>query len=34
MSASGALAMANDGQTFDEILKHFYQRVDLTKQWD
>lgn len=34
MSASGALGMANDGQTFDEIVKYFYQGVDLTQQWE
>ena len=34
MSALGALGMANDGQTFEEIIKYFYQGVDLTKQWE
>ncbi len=34
MSASGALGMANDGQTFDEIVKYFYQGIDLTQQWE
>ena len=34
MSASGALGMANDGQTFDQILKYFYTGIDLTQQWE
>jgi len=33
MSASGALCMANQGMTFEEILKHFYTGIDLTKKW-
>ena len=32
MSASGALAMANQGQTWDRILKYFYTGIDL-KRW-
>jgi hypothetical protein len=34
MSASGALGMANDGQTYDEIIKYFYQGIDLTQKWE
>ncbi len=34
MSASGALCMANDGQLFDSILKHFYTGIDITKKWE
>jgi peptidoglycan hydrolase-like amidase len=34
MSASGALAMANDGQTYDQILKYFYTGIDVTKKWE
>lgn len=33
MSASGALGMANDGATYDKILKYFYSGVDLEKRW-
>lgn len=33
MSASGALCMANQGQTWDQILKHFYTGVDLNQKW-
>jgi len=33
MSASGALCMANNGQTWDSILKYFYTGVDLGKKW-
>ncbi len=33
MSAGGALCMANDGSTYDEILKHFYTGVDLVRRW-
>jgi len=33
MSASGALCMANQGQTYDQILKHFYTGIDLNKKW-
>ncbi|MBT4856656.1 hypothetical protein HON52_00510 [Candidatus Uhrbacteria bacterium] len=34
MSASGALCMANGGDTWDEILKHFYTGVELHKRWE
>ncbi|MCR4312210.1 MAG: hypothetical protein NUV56_02920 [Candidatus Uhrbacteria bacterium] len=34
MSASGALCMANQGQMWDEILKHFYTGIDLDKKWE
>ncbi|MEK7105554.1 MAG: NBR1-Ig-like domain-containing protein [Patescibacteria group bacterium] len=34
MSASGALQMANDGKTYDQILKHFYTGVELQKMWE
>lgn len=33
LSASGALCMANNGQTWDSILKYFYTGIDLTKKW-
>lgn len=33
MSAGGALCMAEDGATFDEILKYFYTGVDLVRRW-
>ena len=33
MSAGGAVCMADDGSTYDEILKHFYTGVDLMKRW-
>ncbi|MEK7183641.1 MAG: NBR1-Ig-like domain-containing protein [Patescibacteria group bacterium] len=33
MSASGALCMANEGQTYEQILKHFYTGIELDKQW-
>lgn len=33
MSASGALCMANQGQTFDNILRHFYTGITLLKKW-
>ncbi len=33
MSASGALQMAKDGKTYDQILKHFYTGVELQKMW-
>ncbi len=33
MSASGALCMAEDGDQFEDILKYFYQGIDLTKRW-
>jgi hypothetical protein len=31
MSASGALAMANEGQTYDQILKYFYTGIELKR---
>lgn len=34
MSASGALAMANNGQTYDQILKYFYTGIDVGKKWE
>ncbi len=34
LSAYGALAMANDGSTFEEILKYFYQGIDLNVHWE
>lgn len=34
MSASGALCMANQGQKYDEILKHFYTGIDVAKKWE
>lgn len=34
MSASGALCMANQGQTYDQILKYFYTGVDVGKKWE
>lgn len=33
MSASGALCMAEDGDSFDYILKYFYQDIDLVERW-
>ncbi len=33
MSASGALCMANDGQTWDQILKYFYTGITIEKRW-
>ncbi len=33
MSASGALCMANQGMTYQEILKFFYTGIDLTQIW-
>ncbi len=33
MSASGALCMANQGQTFDNILRYFYTGITLVKKW-
>ncbi len=33
LSASGALCMANEGETWDEILKYFYQGIDLKRHW-
>jgi uncharacterized cupredoxin-like copper-binding protein len=34
MSASGALCMANDGQTWEEILHYFYTGIDIQKRWN
>jgi len=34
MSASGALCMANQGQTYDEILRYFYTGIDVAKKWE
>ena len=34
MSASGALCMANEGDDWETILKHFYTGIDLTQKWD
>lgn len=34
MSASGALAMANDGQKYDEILRYFYTGIDIAHKWE
>lgn len=33
LSASGALCMANQGQMWDEILKHFYTGITLDRRW-
>lgn len=33
MSASGALSMANAGQTYDRILKHFYTGIELRRAY-
>ncbi|NQV12577.1 hypothetical protein HQ524_04395 [Candidatus Uhrbacteria bacterium] len=33
LSAGGALCMADDGSTYDEILKYFYTGVELIKRW-
>jgi SpoIID/LytB domain protein len=33
LSASGALAMAKQGQTWDQILKYFYTGIDLQQWW-
>ncbi|MBU0614097.1 hypothetical protein KJ766_02300, partial [Patescibacteria group bacterium] len=33
MSASGALAMANEDYTWDEILKYFYTGIELETRW-
>lgn len=33
MSASGALCMANDGQSWEQILKYFYTGISVDKQW-
>jgi hypothetical protein len=34
LSATGALSMANDGSTFQEILSHFYQGIELNIHWE
>lgn len=34
MSASGALCMANEGQTWDQILTYFYTGIQLTPRWN
>lgn len=34
MSASGALAMANEGTGWETILKYFYTGIELTKKWE
>lgn len=34
LSASGALCLAKDGQTYDQILKYFYTGVALEKRWE
>ncbi len=34
MSAQGALCMANDGDTWDYILKYFYTGIDLEQRWE
>jgi len=33
MSATGALGMANDGRKYDEILKYFYQGIELRRAY-
>ncbi len=33
LSMGGALCMAKDGRTFDEILKYFYMGVELVRRW-
>ncbi len=33
MSAGGAVCFAEDGMTFDEILKYFYTGVELVRRW-
>jgi hypothetical protein len=33
MSASGALCMANEGQTWDQILKYFYTGINIDNKW-
>lgn len=33
LSASGALCMANNGDSWDYILKYFYTGIDLNKKW-
>lgn len=34
MSASGAICMANDGKTWEEILKYFYTGIEVTHEWE
>jgi hypothetical protein len=34
MSASGALCMANDGDDWETILKHFYTGIELSHTWE
>lgn len=34
MSARGALCMANDGYSWDEILKYFYTGIELEQRWE
>jgi hypothetical protein len=34
MSASGALCMANDGDLYEDILKHFYTGIELDRRWE
>ncbi len=34
MSASGALAMANEGTGWETILKYFYTGIEVTKKWE
>lgn len=34
MSASGAICMANDGDDWETILKHFYTGIELTRTWE
>lgn len=34
MSASGAICMANDGKTSEEILTYFYTGVEVTRMWE
>lgn len=34
MSASGAICMAKEGQTWDSILKYFYTGIDIEKKWE
>jgi peptidoglycan hydrolase-like amidase len=33
MSASGALGMANEGNDYQQILKHFYTGIELMKYY-
>ncbi|KKR56490.1 MAG: SpoIID/LytB domain protein [Candidatus Uhrbacteria bacterium GW2011_GWE2_40_58] len=34
LSASAALCMAKNGQTWDDILNYFYQGIDLAQRWE